>query len=127
MLHTHEATGSSPVVSTKTPENAVFSGVLLCSGAAACAHAFLPKIEEGRRTGFMGKIRMKKAKNEVLTLREVFREFVNSQEAKGVAVQTVKTYHTHFQSVSKHLNMDLTFGELSKRDLENIVFCGRAW
>ena len=59
----------------------------------------------------MGKIRMKKAKNEVLTFREVFREFVNSQETKGVAKQTVKTYHTHFQSVSKHLNMDLTFGE----------------
>ena len=64
---------------------------------------------------------MKKAKNGVLTLREVFREFVNSQEAKGVAAQTVKTYHTHFQSVSKHLNMDLTFGELSKRDLENMI------
>ena len=74
----------------------------------------------------MGKIRMKKAKNEVLTLREVFREFVNSQEAKGVAAQTVKTYHTHFQSVSKHLNMDLTFAELSKRDLENMIVSMRA-
>ena len=74
----------------------------------------------------MGKIRMKKAKTEVLTLREVFREFVNSQEAKGVAAQTVKTYHTHFQSVSKHLNMDLTFGELSKRDLENMIVSMRA-
>ncbi len=48
---------------------------------------------------------MKKAKNEVLTLREVFREFVNSQEAKSVAAQTVKTYRMHFQSVSKHLNI----------------------
>ena len=53
MLHTHEATGSSPVVSTKTPENALFSGVLLCS--AACAHAFPRKKEEGRRTGFRRK------------------------------------------------------------------------
>ncbi len=110
----------------KTLENALFSRVLLCSASAACAHAFLPKIEEGRRTSFMGKIRMKKAKNEVLTLREVFAEFVNSQEAKGVAAQTVKTYRTHFQSVSKHLNMDLTFGELSKRDLEKMIVSMRS-
>ena len=64
---------------------------------------------------------MKKAKNEELTLREVFGDFINSQKAKGIAAQTIKTYKTHFQSVSKHLNMDLTFGELFKRDLENMI------
>ena len=36
----------------------------------------------------MGKTRLKKAKNEELTLREVFGDFINSQEAKGVAAQT---------------------------------------
>ena len=125
MLHTHEVDGSSPLVSTRSPKTLCFRG-FLCSGAAACAHAFLWKNEEGRRTSFMGKIRMKKAKNEVVTLREVFREFITSQGAKGVAKQTLKTYHTHFHSVSKHLNMDLSFGELSKRDLENMIVSMRA-
>ena len=69
----------------------------------------------------MGKTRLKKAKNEELTLREVFGDFINSQEAKGIAAQTIKTYHTHFQSVSKHLNMGLSFGELKKTDLDRMI------
>ncbi len=74
----------------------------------------------------MGKTRLKKAKNEELTLREVFGDFINSQEAKGVAAQTVKTYKTHFQSVSKHLNMGLSFGELKKADLDRMIVSMRS-
>ncbi len=72
----------------------MFSGVLLFLRCIDCALTFPSKNREGRRTRFMGKTRLKKAKNEELTLREVFGDFINSQEAKGAAAQTVKTYMT---------------------------------
>lgn len=66
------------------------------------------------------KIKMKRP-NEAMTLRSAFAEFVTSQQAKGVKEVTVKTYHAHFHSASKFLNMDQSFSELTKRDLESMI------
>ena len=68
----------------------------------------------------MGKIRMK-ARSDGLTLEEAFREFVVSQKAKGIKDVTIRTYHNHFHSASKHLNMSLTFGELTSQHLDEML------
>ena len=67
----------------------------------------------------MGKIRMK-SRSDGLTLEEAFREFVVSQKAKGIKDVTIRTYHNHFHSASKHLNMSLTFGELTSQHLDEM-------
>lgn len=68
----------------------------------------------------MRKIRMKKP-SEAITLKDAFREFTISQEAKGIKEKTIRTYHSHFQAAAKHLDMEMTFAELSKSDLDKMI------
>lgn len=68
----------------------------------------------------MAKIAMQRP-SETLTLTNAFKEFVISQSAKGVKEKTIKTYHSHFRALSKHLNMELTFSELTKKNLEEMI------
>ncbi len=73
----------------------------------------------------MAKIRMKKPA-EAVTLRNAFREFTVAQAAKGVKDKTLQTYASHFKAAERHLNMDLTFSELTKADLDNMIVSMRA-
>ena len=68
----------------------------------------------------MKKIQMAK-KGENTTIREGFDLFVISQKAKGVAEKTVETYHSHFQSVSRHWDVDMAFADLTQEDLDGMV------
>lgn len=68
----------------------------------------------------MAKIRMKKP-TEAITLEAAFKEFTIARAATGVKDKTLRTYASHFKGVAKHLDMGLTFAELSKRDLDNMV------
>lgn len=68
----------------------------------------------------MAKIRMKKP-TEAVTLEAAFKEFTIARTASGVADKTLQTYASHFKGIAKHLDMGLTFAELSKRDLDNMV------
>lgn len=68
----------------------------------------------------MGKIVMRQP-SETITLETAFREFVVSQSAKGVKEKTIKTYFSHFKGISKHLNINLTFSELKRQDLEGMI------
>lgn len=56
-----------------------------------------------------------------LTLERAFQEFKVSQAAKGIKDKTLETYGFHFHAASKHLDMSLTFDELTKHDLDQMI------
>lgn len=55
------------------------------------------------------------------TIEEVFPRFVKAKTAAGVSDSTIKTYRSHFFCISKHLDLTLTFEELTKDDLNNMI------
>ena len=73
----------------------------------------------------MAKIKMKKDADNI-TLRKAFKNFVISKTAEGVKDKTITTYHHHFTAAEKHLNMDMTFLDLSKSDLEKMLVSMRS-
>ena len=60
------------------------------------------------------------------TFEEVFTSFIISQTSKGVAAVTIRNYHLHLRSVSKHLDIGMPFCSLTKRHLESMVVSMRA-
>ena len=68
----------------------------------------------------MAKIRMKKP-SESLNLTDAFNEFKISQSAKGIKDKTLQTYSSHFLASSKHLDMSLTFDQLTQGDLDRMI------
>lgn len=54
-------------------------------------------------------------------IEEVFPRFVNAQMAKGVSDKTVLTYNRHFHSLGYHLDMTMTFDELTKEALNSML------
>ena len=73
----------------------------------------------------MAKIQMKKPA-EAITIENAFKEFAISQAAKGIKDKTLQTYHTHFHAVAKHLDVNLTFAELTKGHLDRMIVSMRA-
>lgn len=67
------------------------------------------------------------AKNKIIKVNsssnidEVFPRFVASQTAKGLSDKTIKTYFNHFHSISKHLDTSLSFNELDKSILDDMI------
>ena len=68
----------------------------------------------------MPKIKMNHP-SKTLTLERAFQEFKVSQAAKGIKDKTIETYGFHFHAASKHLDMSLTFDELTKHDLDQMI------
>lgn len=56
-----------------------------------------------------------------ITLAEVFPRFLTSKTAQGVSEKTLKTYHWHFHSIGKHLDLGMSFEELTKEHLALLV------
>ena len=54
-------------------------------------------------------------------LQEIFPRFVNAQMAKGVSDKTVLTYNRHFHSLGYHLDMTMTFDELTSLFIPQIT------
>lgn len=54
-------------------------------------------------------------------IEEIFPRFVNAQMAKGVSDKTVLTYNRHFRSLGYHLDMTMTFDELTKEALDSML------
>ena len=67
----------------------------------------------------MNKIKMKKVK--YLTVNEAFEKYVISKRALGVKDITVQTYHYHFRVMSKYLDVEKPFSEVTQEDLEWMV------
>lgn len=55
--------------------------------------------------------------NENLSMKGAFEDFVVSQMAKGVSDKTVETYRSHFKSIGKYLDTEMTFGSYGKPTL----------
>lgn len=54
-------------------------------------------------------------------IEEVFPRFVQAQLAKGVTDKTALTYNRHFRSLGYHLDMTMTFDELTKEHLDSML------
>ncbi len=52
---------------------------------------------------------------------EFFEDFVLSQTAKNLSETTIRTYHAHIHSISKHLDIQKPMDKLTKKDLEAMV------
>lgn len=55
------------------------------------------------------------------TVAEVFEDFVIAKTASGVTETTIKTYHAHIHSISKHLDLHKPMESLKKTDLESML------
>ena len=66
------------------------------------------------------KITMKQA-GAGLSIKGAFEDFVVSQMAKGVSDKTVETYRSHFKSIGKYLDTEMTFGSVRQADLDRMI------
>ena len=73
----------------------------------------------------MSKKRIKWTDNDVISLTKAFDAFVLSQMAKGITEKTAKSYRSHYKALAKHLDINKTFAELSKRDIEAMILSMR--
>lgn len=55
------------------------------------------------------------------TFEDVFSMFITSKTAKGVSDITIRNYHQHLHSISKHIDITIPFDELTKSDLDNMI------
>ena len=63
--------------------------------------------------------------DEAITLEKAFDAFVASKMAKGIKEKTAKSYRSHFKSLSKHIDMTMTFDALTKRHVEAMILSMR--
>ena len=49
--------------------------------------------------------KIKRTPASALSIKVAFEEFVVAQTAKGFAVSTIQNYHSHFHSISKHIDI----------------------
>ena len=54
-------------------------------------------------------------------LEETFGDFLDSKRANGLQEKTLQTYQAHFNVVAKHLDMEQSIEELSKREIEKAL------
>ena len=59
--------------------------------------------------------------NENLSMKGAFEDFFVSQMAKGVSDKTVETYRSHFKSIGKYLDTEITFDALKQTDLDRML------
>ena len=60
------------------------------------------------------------------TMKEVFENFIITQTARGVADITIRNYRQHLHSISKHLDIEMPFEDLTKRHLDEMILSMRA-
>ncbi|MCD7946827.1 MAG: phage integrase SAM-like domain-containing protein, partial [Oscillospiraceae bacterium] len=68
----------------------------------------------------MKKITMKNS-NENSAMSEVFERFIKASLAKGVSERTVKTYRSHLKCVSRHLDIEMPFCNLSNDVINSMI------
>ena len=55
------------------------------------------------------------------SFREVFEEFVISKTAHGVSDATINNYHYHLKNIANYLDLEQTFENITKKDIERMV------
>ena len=65
--------------------------------------------------------KIKRTPQAALSIKGAFDEFVVAQTAKGFSESTIKNYHSHFHSISKHFDIEKPFGELTQTDIDCMI------
>jgi len=65
--------------------------------------------------------KIKLTPSSTLSIKVAFEEFVVAQTAKGFAVSTIQNYHSHFHSISRHIDIETPFCELGQTDIEGMI------
>ena len=60
------------------------------------------------------------------TFEETFHDFLISRKAKGLADKTLKSYQTHFQAISKHMDVSKSMALLQKSDIDKMILSMRS-
>ena len=65
--------------------------------------------------------KIKRIPQTTLSMKGAFDEFVVAQTAKGLTEPTIKNYHAHFHSISKHINIEKSFSDLTQADIDGMI------
>ena len=105
--------------SDQTLEIIEISRVLLFYGSFS---ARLPLLNFLKEVGCAKMARKRiKMNASTMTLAEVFPRFLASKTAQGVSEKTLKTYRWHFHCIGKHLDLGMSFDDLTREHLELLV------
>ena len=55
-----------------------------------------------------------------VSVKGVFEDFVVAQTAKGYTEKTIANYRSHFKSISRHIDIDRAFSNLTQADIDGI-------
>lgn len=56
-----------------------------------------------------------------VSVKGVFEDFVVAQTAKGYTEKTIANYRSHFKSISRHIDIDRTFSDLTQADIDGMI------
>ena len=65
--------------------------------------------------------KIKRIPQTTLSMKGAFDEFVVAQTAKGLTEPTIKNYHAHFHSISKHIDIEKSFSDLTQADIDGMI------
>lgn len=65
--------------------------------------------------------KIKRIPQTTLSMKGAFDEFVVAQTAKGLTEPTIKNYHAHFHSISKHIDIEKLFSDLTQADIDGMI------
>lgn len=55
------------------------------------------------------------------TIAEIFEDFTTSAKARGLSEVTIRNYYNHLHSISKHLDIQMPLGKLTRRELDAMI------
>lgn len=56
-----------------------------------------------------------------VSVKGVFEDFVVAQTAKGYTEKTIANYRSHFKSISRHIDIDRAFSNLTQADIDGMI------
>lgn len=56
-----------------------------------------------------------------VSIKETFEDFVVAQTAKGYTEKTIANYRSHFKSISRHIDIDRAFSDLTQADIDGMI------
>lgn len=56
-----------------------------------------------------------------VSVKGVFEDFVVAQTAKGYTEKTIANYRSHFKSISRHIDIDWAFSDLTQADIDGMI------
>ena len=56
-----------------------------------------------------------------VSVKGVFEDFVVAQTAKGYTEKTIANYRSHFKSISRHIDIDRAFSDLTQADIDGMI------